>query len=66
MRVEGLGKEGGRGGGGGECRMHALSLVAKRMASTESSVFSSEKSAHCHTHERSEPAFSLSAMVGSR
>tara|TARA_B100000795_G_scaffold59391_1_gene39555 strand:- start:377 stop:889 length:513 start_codon:yes stop_codon:yes gene_type:complete len=44
----------------------ALSLVAKRMASTESSAFSSEKSAHCHTQERSEPAFSLSPMLGSR
>ena len=42
----------------------ALSLVAKRMASTERSDFSSEKSAHCHTHERSEPAFSLSEMLG--
>jgi len=36
------------------------------MASTESSDFSSEKSAHCHTQERSEPAFSLSPMLGSK
>ena len=58
-------KRGGKGLGLlGAAWRSALSLVAKRMASTESSDFSSEKSAHCHTQERSEPAFSLSEMLG--